>query len=169
MSPDQFSSVFVIRSATDKCFVEKAPDSFFRLFDGPGAAQFAFPHHERSPSHLLELHQSRYVSLYISVEFWEPIFCLGTWDSAVDALLMLVPETAVDKNHLPAASENKVGITGQVFLVQPVSKPKAINEFSQTQLWFCVGASDSTHVFRSPGRIDRVNHGKRLQCQKKLE
>jgi hypothetical protein len=70
----------------------------------------------------------------------------------------------MDEDHFSAPNKNKIGVSGQILPVQPVSISKAVNKPSQKKLWLCVSAFDLTHVLGASNRINRINHGRCEPC-----
>ena len=59
---------------------------------------------------------------------------------------MLVPETAVNKNHFASADEHHIRPSGQVFPVQPVPVSQTVNKTSNRKLGFQAFAANAAHV-----------------------
>jgi hypothetical protein len=68
--------------------------------------EFTFPQNEHLPSFSTEFFYVSTVTLNIRIELWNPIFLAARGRSGVLASLMLMPETTVHKNNLPAARKS---------------------------------------------------------------
>jgi hypothetical protein len=65
------------------------------------------------------------------------------------AARVLMPETAVDKDHFSEPRKNDVGFAGQVICMQPVSKAHRMNEAADAHFWLSVFAAHARHALTS--------------------
>jgi hypothetical protein len=65
------------------------------------------------------------------------------------AARVLMPETAVDKDHFSQPRKNDVRFAGQVIRMQPVSKAHRVNEAADAHFWLSVFAAHARHPLAS--------------------
>jgi hypothetical protein len=76
------------------------------------------PNHERPPSRAPELEYDIPVTFHISIDLPNPESPVGLWNLAAMFANMPVPETAMNKNHLPPTRKNNIGLPRQVGTMQ---------------------------------------------------
>ena len=81
-----------------KISLRSAQKAFDSCFDGR-VRRFTFPNRQDSPTSSPEGRDVFLIALDVSREFRNPVFGARAGDSPFAALLVLVPETAVDKDH----------------------------------------------------------------------
>ncbi len=69
---------------------------------------------------------------------------------AVNALFMLMPKAAMNKNDFAHAWENQVRFTRKITAVEAETESKTVNKRTNQQFWSCVAAANSPHVFGTP-------------------
>jgi hypothetical protein len=71
---------------------------------------------------------------------------------------MLVPETSVREDNLPAPWKYKIRAAWQVFAMQPKSIPQPVDQAAQGEFRTCVFAADTPHIGAAPFRTDLIHH-----------
>ena len=67
-----------------------------------------------------------------------------------------MPEAPVNEDNFPSAFEDKIWLSGKRTIMQPESKPHAVNEASHEEFWLRVSALDERHPYASLLRRERV-------------
>ena len=93
------------------------------------------PNNNNGPPKLAELLLFFLVSSYISSKFLLPVGKVGFGHVPIAAIYVMMPETAVDKDHRLVFGQDYIWFSWQIRAVQ--SEAKAIGEqpFSHSQLW----------------------------------
>ena len=94
---------------------------------------------------LLDCHS---VPCDVSSEFGIPVTGIGlrlaTFSTSFR--LVLVPEAAVDEDHLSTARKDQVWFTRQILPVEPIAIAGSIQEPPHEHLWLGVSAADASHI-----------------------
>ena len=120
---------------------EKLADSALQHLHALG---FAFPENECCPSASLEQIHVVDIPLDIPVEFPIPEFAVGTW-SSTPWTIVLVPEAAVNKNHLLVSGKYKIRSSRKIPAVQSKSESESMRDFANSNFRRCVATSHATH------------------------
>ena len=98
------------------------------------------------PSFGLQLAPSLLIAFLIPGYFRGPKFSVGLGDSIVRAVLVAVPEAAVDEDDGAVFGEDDVGFAGEAFVVDAVAESQAPEGMTQLQLRLGGGGVDGGHV-----------------------
>ena len=60
---------------------------------------------------------------------------MRTWQAPFPAFFVLMPEAAVEEDHLSTSGEDKVGLARQVLPVQPEAVTETVDQAPQGKLW----------------------------------
>ena len=110
-----------------------------------GRLELALPYDDGVPSHLGQLHQSLLVPCFVPFYFVFPKLCIGLGHFESLAVVMPVPETAIDEDACTVFSHDKVGVSRQSFMVKPVSEPLGEEVFPDDDFRLGVFRPDSRH------------------------
>jgi hypothetical protein len=91
-----------------------------------------------------------FVPRSISVQFLQPEFPAVRWRRAILALLVPVPEAAVDEDHGFVFRQDDIRFTGQIVDVQPKPVAHPMQQPPDDKLRGRVFPADSPHVPRAP-------------------
>ena len=128
----------------------------------PVPAESALPHDGDSPTGIQELALRTAITLDVALELGLPEFRLGGWRGCITASRMAVPETAMNKANSPVATQDKVGLSGEIPDVKPESESASMKRPSKGAFRFGVLGRYTRHHSRPRGLVDDVNH--RLRC-----
>ena len=90
--------------------------------------QVTFPHDQHVPPLLTKQRLISGVPGPIAGQLCAPILLIRLWSLATGLAVMPMPEAAVNKNDLAPLRKHQVGISRQVFAVQPVAIPQTVHE-----------------------------------------
>ena len=123
-----------------------------RQFDGllqPVFLQFALPDYEHAPSLGLQLPPGVLVSFLVAGYLGGPEVGVGFGDRVVFAVLVAVPEAAVDEDDGAVLGEDDVGGAGEAFVVDAVTEAKMPEGAAQRHLRLSRSGVDLCHYPRS--------------------
>lgn len=107
----------------------------------------ALPNHQNPPAQLLQFPDSLLIPRYIAGQFRRPVLDPARWNSALAAAFMLMPKTAVYKNHALAARKYEVRLPGQIPRVQPETVTHTMNKAAHDALGCGILAAYAAHIF----------------------
>lgn len=138
-----------------------AEDFSFNTADGAGESslrQFALPDNDDRPSLRLELLPNVLISLLVPCDLCSPKVCIRLWHRIELAVLVAVPEAAVDKDDRAVLGEDDVWFAGQPLVIHPVPEPKSPECLTQLQLRLRRSGVNGGHVAMTLGRSEYVGH-----------
>src|SRR6185437_13719876 len=112
---------------------------------GPRTFGLALPDNLDAPAGGAELALVAAVAAAVGEELGLPVGAIRGGSSVGRAARMLVPEAAVDEDHLAAAGKHQVRRAGQVAAVQTVAVAGAVDQAADEQLRLSVLAADARH------------------------
>ena len=128
----------------------------------PVPAEGTLPHDGDSPTCIEELALRTVVPLDVALELGLPEVRLGGWRGCIAASRMAVPETAVNKANGAVATQDKIGLSGEIPDVEPESESAPMKRPSKGAFRFGVLSRYARHHSRPRGLVDDVSHG--LRC-----
>lgn len=72
--------------------------------------------------------------------------------------VMLMPEAAVNENNRPVSGEDKIGLPGKLFCMQPVAQPGRMERFADQQLRSGIPSFNSRHIPAAGRCVVNVRH-----------
>lgn len=115
----------------------------FALRDG---AEGAFPYHYHVPAEGAEGGGWRASAGAVGFDFGAPEVGVGFGEAVVLAVVVAVPEAAVDEYYRAQAAEHYVGASGEFFVVEAVAVAKGMEVASHEHLGLGVVALDCGHA-----------------------
>ena len=112
----------------------------------PHRPYFTLPNHQDLPSQSSELSEVGRVALSVATELGFPILKIRSRSVGQLAARMLMPETSVYEEHLPAPRENQVGAPRQVVSVKAVPIAHGVHKAPHRKLGLHALAADRTHI-----------------------
>lgn len=91
--------------------------------------QLAFPYCDAMPSHRGKLALVFYVTITVAFYLSFPEFSVAFWNHIISASFMSMPEASVHEDARPVFAKHDVRMTGETWMVQPIAKPSAEQEF----------------------------------------
>jgi hypothetical protein len=101
---------------------------FYRFEQGRIRFDFALPNYECFPPRCPKLVLLPEVAFAIAQPLVCPELRVGLRQAGPNGTIMSMPETAINEYHFAAARENKIGLAGQLWIVQPVTVPHAVKQ-----------------------------------------
>lgn len=83
--------------------------------------QLTLPNNEHTPTRFAKLHIVVLISNYVAFEFIVPKVSIRCGQASKMAILMRMPETTMDEDHLAPAGEHQVGFARKRLAVQSVA------------------------------------------------
>lgn len=110
--------------------------------------RFAFPYNASRPAHFFQRVLRIAVALLIAGKLWPPVSKVRSGWSCILAFRfwVLMPETAMHKNHFSAGGKNQIGFSWKQFCVQAVAVSHAVRQPPDRHLRFCVFAAYRPHI-----------------------
>lgn len=108
--------------------------------------QLALPDGDAVPAHAGELLLLLAVALTVASDLLLPEVGVGLWYLKKLAVLVAMPEAAVDEDASAVLPQYEVRMTGEPWVVQAIAEPTAPEIMSHQQLWFSVLRPDGRHV-----------------------
>ena len=87
-----------------------------------GGSELAFPHGNGVPSHSCKLFALFKVAGFVAFYLCLPEFGVGLWHDEAVAVLMSMPEAAVDEDDCPVFAHDDVGMSRQARMVQAIAE-----------------------------------------------
>lgn len=84
--------------------------------------QLTLPNSDAMPSHLGKLLLLLLVTLFVAVDFLRPKIHIGLRHPEIFATLVSMPKASVDKDAGAVLAKDKVGMTRQTRIVQPIAE-----------------------------------------------
>ena len=128
----------------------------------PVATEGALPHDSDSPTCFEELALRTVVPLDIALELGLPEVGPGGRRGCVTAPRMAVPETAMNKANGTVATQDNIGLSGEIPDMEPESESAPVKRPSKGEFRFGVLPRYARHHSRPRGLVDDVSH--RLLC-----
>lgn len=100
--------------------------------------QLAFPYCDAMPSHRGKLALVFYVTITVAFNLRFPEFSVALWNHIISASFVSMPEAAVHEDARPVFAKHDVRMTRETWMVQPIAKPSAEQEFPYHDFWFGV-------------------------------
>ena len=97
-------------------------------------SQFALPDHQSLPAKGFQIFQRYFIPPFVARNFIDPVSAVIGWDASSAGALVSVPEASVDEDNFAKPGERKVGFAGEIFAVQPESKPHGMRHSTDLQL-----------------------------------
>ena len=91
-------------------------------------SQFALPNDEHLPASVVEAELMKFVAFNISLKFRSPIILVRSWNAALRAITMLMPEATMNKNHFPPRRKDNVWFAWEIFSMHPESVAHLVKE-----------------------------------------
>jgi hypothetical protein len=79
-----------------------------------------------------------------------PIIHSRAWNSALTAIRVKMPKTAMNEDYSFPLVKHKIWNTWQLSHMQTISKAQSMQETANQEFWFGILALDAAHVFASP-------------------
>ena len=128
----------------------------------PVPAEGALPHDGDSPTRIEELAFRTVVPFDVALELDLPEVGPGGGRGCITAPRMVVPETAVNKANGTVATQDKIGLSGEIPDVKPESESASMKRPSKGAFRSGVLGQYARHHSRPRGVVDDVSH--RLCC-----
>ena len=100
--------------------------------------QLAFPYCDAMPSHRGKLALVFYVTITVAFNLRFPEFSVALWNHIISASFVSMPEATVHEDARPVFAKHDVRMTRETWMVQPIAKPTAEQEFPYHDFWFGV-------------------------------
>ena len=127
-----------------------------------GLLQLTFPDDDDEPALGLQLPPDLLVPLLVARDLGLPEIRVGPGDRVVFAILVAVPETAVDEDGRAVFGEDDIGGAGQLMDVEPISESLLPESASQNYLRASVICPIMRHAFKALRVCHSVRHGIRI-------
>src|SRR4029077_17938395 len=86
------------------------------------------------------------IAVNVSFELRQPVIAIAFRLFAAELAGMLMPEAAMNENHLSSPRENQVRRAWQIVTVQAKSIAHAVSKASDNKLGLCIRLSDTAHL-----------------------
>ncbi len=100
--------------------------------------QLAFPDCDAMPSHRGKFALVFYVTITVALNLCFPEFSIALWNHIILASFVPMPETAIHEDACPVFAKHYVRMTWETWMVQPIAKPSAEQEFPHHDFRFGV-------------------------------
>ena len=100
------------------------------------------------PAQVAEFDATVKVTFLVALDFGLPEVCVCFWHNEVFAVLMSVPEAAVDEDGGSVFFEDNVGGARELFHVESVPETLGKQELAHKKLWLGVLASYALHCVK---------------------
>lgn len=121
-------------------------------------AQGAFPDEADAPFFFHQNGHRAHIAGLVVAYFFEPEFRSRRRFFEKRAILVAMPEAAMDKNHRPKFRKNEVGRACQPPVVQPKPKPAPMQRPPNLHFGLRVGRADARHHLAALRGSDDVGH-----------
>ena len=108
--------------------------------------QFALPDDDHCPTQSFQLAPDLLVALLVARHLRLPKFCIGLRRRILLAILVAVPETAVNEDDSVVFGQDYVRGARETLHVSAVTEPFAPERVAQPDFRFCAGRVDGGHV-----------------------
>lgn len=108
--------------------------------------QVTFPYCNDIPSQFNQGFLLFYIPFYIAVNHVQPEFSPGFRYNKMPAVLMPMPEAAVNKNNGVVFFKDDIRFAGQFFIVNAVSETFCKKLLTEQYFRLCIGAPDPAHI-----------------------
>lgn len=127
-------------------------------FGEAAAIEFAFPDDDDGPAFGFQLAPGVLVALLVPCYLGGPEVGVGLGYRVVFAVIVAVPEAAVDEDDGAVFGEDDVGFAGEASVVDAVAEAQAPEGFAEEQLRLGGGGVDGGHVCVALGGCEGVGH-----------
>ena len=105
--------------------------------------------------------------MLILCKLWLPIFATRPWQTPFPALAVLMPKTAVQKDHFPSSRKHQIGFARQILAMKAKTVAKTMCQAAEENFRSCVFRPDSSHVVTAALRAELI-HFAILHCNGSL-
>ena len=120
--------------------------------------ELAFPEGDGVPAKVAEFDAAVEVAFAVTLDFCLPEVCVGFWHNEVFAVLMSVPEAAVDEDGGSVFLEDDVGRTREFFHVETVTETVGKQKLAHKKFGLGILAFYALHTFSPLLGIELVCH-----------